>query len=304
MSIKQAKFSLVNDATAQEVDKDLKRSFDDFLDNVEPDRLEQFEEVIPVPRKSVNQMYYGQLLQMQRWVGEKKLQDLQQRAFNVNLEPWESSVAIEREDAGAPGISQVIAKRLGQAANKFREQRRIEALQSGSVALNGFGNVPFFYDTHVLDPAGTQSNILSGTNVANDPTGSLEAAVTRLESFKNENGEPFGARATHWFVPTQLFGVASAAVQPTLPQGGANPWAGTVEVVKVPRLNSEPTTSYMYAGDMGIPLFVYYEREAPQVKFLGEGSDHEFFYRQWVWSCEAFATTTLSFWPCCLKITA
>lgn len=250
-------------------------------------RLVELATTVPSNTRTNTYGWMARLLKMRRWDGPRVIQNLNTHAYQLENEPYELTVGVDRDDIEDDqlGVYNPLFEELGRQAAKWPDQVLKAVLQAGTTT-NGFDGVPFFSATHPLNPAGNQSNNFSSTPLSAANFGVVRAAMS---AYTGEDGEPLGVTPDTLIVPPALEDMANSIVTAEYGASGAtNVQRGQARVVVVPELANEPATWYLADTSNAIKGLVWQLRKAPQfVAKTDLTDDNVFFQKQFVWGVDA-----------------
>lgn len=250
-------------------------------------KLVELATTVPSNTRTNTYGWMARLLKMRKWDGPRVIQNLNTHAYQLENEPYELTVGVDRDDIEDDqlGVYNPLFEELGRQAQKWPDQVLKAVLQAGTTT-NGFDGVPFFSNAHPLNPAGNQSNNFSSTPLSAANFGVVRAAMS---AYTGEDGEPLGVTPDTLIVPPALEDMANSIVTAEYGASGAtNVQRGQARVVVVPELANEPATWYLADTSNAIKGLVWQLRKAPQfVAKTDLTDDNVFFQKQFVWGVDA-----------------
>lgn len=219
--------------------------------------------------------------------GSLTVDSIKLKDFLVSCKPWYKIVGVPSRayETDTVGLYDSALATLPQAAVKQMSYLVAKALIDNANTVTGN---PLFSDTQTWNgESTTQDNNLG---LALDAT-NLATAVGTLEAFTDQFGVSLGRKATHLIVPTKLKLKAMELVGNLNAQGGYNVFAGALEVIVLPELDSAATTWYVADLVNGKPL-VFAERQAPRVT----SQDRTFDLREVQYQVDMVATCAPGLW--------
>lgn len=243
---------------------------------------------------------------MRKWVGEKRIKSLEAMQYTIVNDDWEATVEVHRNDIEDDnlGIYGPQARMAGESARDLPDDIVFDLVN------NGFSNLcydgqPFFDDDHpVRNPATGEDVSVSNklTKVLDASTlakaqGSLGAALTKIRTFKDDEGRPLDIRPNVLLVPPALVDTANVlAMNDRLEDGKPNPYKGQLEVVMSGRLNSA-TAWFVLDNRQAVKPFIYQQRKAPVfVSQTNMDADDVFNKAIYKFGAEARAAGGYGFW--------
>jgi phage major head subunit gpT-like protein len=255
--------------------------------NMTEPKLVSLATTVPSSTRTNTYGWMGRLLKMRKWDGPRVIQNLNTHAYQLENEPYELTVGVDRDDIEDDqlGVYNPLFEELGRNSQKWPDQTLKTALQAGTTNL-GFDGVAFFASTHPLNPAGNQANNFTGTALSATNFATVRAAMA---GFTGEDGEPLGVNPDTLIVPPQLADTANTIVTAEFGASGAtNIQRGQAKVVVVPELANAATTWYLADNSNAIKGLVWQLRKAPEFVSKTElTDDNVFFQKQFVWGVDA-----------------
>lgn len=255
--------------------------------NVTEPKLVALSTTVPSSTRTNTYGWMGRLLKMRKWDGPRVIQNLNTHAYQLENEPYELTVGVDRDDIEDDqlGVYNPLFDELGRNAKKWPDQCLKTVLQAGTTNL-GFDGVAFFGSTHPLNPAGNQANNFTTTALSGTNFSTVRAAMM---AFTGEDGEPLGVMPDTLIVPPQLADTANTIVTAEFGASGAtNVQKGQAKVIVVPELANQGTTWYLADTSNAIKGLVWQLRKAPEFVSKTElTDDNVFFQKQFVWGVDA-----------------
>ncbi len=250
-------------------------------------KLEALATVVPSTTRTNTYGWMARLLKMRKWDGPRVIQNLNTHAYQLENEPYELTVGVDRDDMEDDqlGVYNPLFEELGRQSKKWPDQVIKTALQAGTTQL-GFDGVAMFASTHPLNPAGNQSNNFTTTALTAANFSVVRAAMA---AYTGEDGEPLGVNGDTLIVPPALEDTANTIVTATVGASGAtNVQKGQARVVVVPELANAGTTWYLADTSNAIKGLVWQLRKSPEFVSKTElTDDNVFFQKQFVWGVDA-----------------
>jgi phage major head subunit gpT-like protein len=142
--------------------------------------------------------WLAQLPSMKKWIGEKQLNNIAARSFEVVNDDFEETFAIDRNkmEDDQFGLYTQAAELQGQAIARWPDEQMTAKLISGTTATCYDGQ--FFFDTdHPVDlddsSQGTYANLLTTRPLS---LTNFAYAKQQMRSFKGESGKPLQVKPT------------------------------------------------------------------------------------------------------------
>jgi len=255
--------------------------------NITTPKLAALATKVPSTTRTNTYGWMGRLLKMRKWDGPRVIQNLNTFAYQLENEPYELTVGVDRDDIEDDqlGVYNPLFEELGRNGVKWPDQVLKTALQAGTTNL-GFDGVAMFSTAHTLNPAGNQSNNFTTTALTGTNFSTVRAAMA---SYTGEDGEPLGVNGNVLIVPPALEDTANTIVTAEYgTSGSTNVQRGQATVVVVPELANQPTTWYLADNNNAIKGLVWQLRKAPQFVSKTElTDDNVFFQKQFIWGIDA-----------------
>ncbi len=217
---------------------------------------------------------------MREWVGERHYHSLAVHSHFVMNKHYELTMSVNADDIKdlSYGGALIDAASLGERAKQAPDDLLVDMLQNGQ-NLAGYDGQSLFDTDHPVDVksgTGTQVNYTSN-GLALSAT-NWEFVRSRMAEFKDDQGQPIGARPTILLVPPQLEGTARRILEAEHDAIGAtNINRGTARVIVIPKLANQGTV--WYALDTGNTLkpFIFQERERVRLTMQTDAKDDNVF---------------------------
>ena len=106
------------------------------------------------------------ILKMRRWVGPRRLQNLNTQVYTLSNETYENTIGIDVNDIEDDnlGVYSPIFSEVGRTSRKWKDQVVKELLQAGETSKAvGFDGKPLFATDHDINPDEDQSNLSPAT---------------------------------------------------------------------------------------------------------------------------------------------
>ncbi|MBW2688312.1 MAG: Mu-like prophage major head subunit gpT family protein [Deltaproteobacteria bacterium] len=222
---------------------------------------------------------------MRLWIGEKMIKALAAYKYELENKPYEATIEVDRDDIEDDiyGDYADASKAAGISAMEWPDILVADVIKAAFTALCFDGQ--FFFDTDhpQIDSTGTTvtySNkitaVLSATTAAS-ASASIGAAITKMETFADTEGQPLNLAAGTLVVGSALRETAfKLANQDELDDQSKNPNKGMFKVKVNKRLGW--TTQWMLMADHSyFKPFVFQERKkAHFVQMIGTETEEVF----------------------------
>jgi len=170
--------------------------------------------VIKSGKSSETYPWLGGVPKMHEWKDERIPQGLLEHNFTIANRDWESSIAVDRNaiEDEQYGQIDIRVKELAVEATRFFDELAFTLIAQGTSTSGTAGTIyegvttscydakAFFATDHSEGASGTQSNRGSTALSAT----ALQAAITAMKKFKNDQGKPAHVRPNLLVVPTDL----------------------------------------------------------------------------------------------------
>lgn len=242
--------------------------------------------------------------QWRRWVGDKVLKQAAAHAYNVELQPFETTVQVKKRDLEADSIGYYAtwARSAGERSAAFPDILVAGAMNDSFVS-RCYDGKPFFHARHpLINSDGKKSEF---SNLIDTPlsietaaaaAASYGAAKTMLRTMKDNEGEPIEMGALTLVVPAALEDVANALMQnDRLEDGKPNIYKGSATVQMWQRLKSD-TAWFLIAEADGLKPFIYVVRKEPTpVECTNLEDSRVFLSGEYLFGAEADAAAAYTF---------
>lgn len=245
--------------------------------------------------------WMDRLLQMRKWVGPRVVQNLKANAFMIENEPYEATLAVDRDEIEDDqlGLFDARVAELARVGARLPDQLLLEALLAGETAL-GFDGQPMFSASHPLDPAGVQSNLV---DLEFNP-GNWAFVRATMQSYTGEDGRPLGVNPNLVVIPPEYEFMAKHIFNAEYaPGGGSNVQKSEASYLVIPELAG---MTDWYAFDVSAPIkpFIFQERRAVQlVAKTAPTDDNVFWLKEFVWGVDGRGAVGNGPWWLALKST-
>ena len=244
---------------------------------------------IPSTRDTEQYAWLGALPGLREFRDERQPGDLKPYHYAIQNRTWESTISVDRTALEDDQYGQ-IALRIRQMALAARSH--LDAMVFGLLGTGftqaGYDGVPFF-GTHTQGAA--QSN--RGTEALS--AASLQAAITAMMRFTDDQGRPAGTRPTLLVVPPELYWEATQlltsayfpdSVVTASQELAANPLKGMLSLVTTPYLTS-PSDWFVLDGSRVVRAIVLQMRKEFEFGALEGSSENGFLRDQFLYGVRA-----------------
>ncbi|MCW8857958.1 MAG: Mu-like prophage major head subunit gpT family protein [Kangiella sp.] len=239
------------------------------------------------------------LPKMQRWVGDKHVENLERDAYKLMNDDFEVTVAVDRNDIedGELGNATIQSQIGGTSAAELPDDL-VFALPHLGFTTECFDGQYFFDADHEVGDASVSNTFgkkLKAGSVA-EAKASYGAARTAMKSLKDEHGRSLKVSPNVLLVPPALEDVANTIINSEkFDDGSINPYKGTAEVVVVAMESDDEW--FLLDTTKPVKPFIYQERKKPV--FVSQTSlenDDVFNRREFKFGAEARAQAGFGFW--------
>ena len=246
---------------------------------------------------------------MRKWVGERVYNNIAQREMTYQVEDFEDTVEIPRNDIldDRLGVTAPKLEMLGMAAKKGPDVLLANVMRTATELKTYDGQ--YFFDTdhpaNIDAPSQypVQSNLFGSKPLTSDNYAEVRA---KMQSLVGADGLPLGVNPNVLAVPPQLEYKAKTIINADLNSvavgidaaSQTNVLKNNAEVVVIPDLADEPTNWYLFDTSLPIRPFMFYERQAPQTTQLISPTDENVFKRKkFVYGVDARWIMAPGWWP-------
>lgn len=165
--------------------------------------------------------FLGMVPALREWIGQRSAKSLLAHNYLVTLRKFESTVQIPLDWINNDKTGQVQAS-MAQLALRYNPQwygKLIATLLNTGEAATGFDGIAYFANTHAWGDSGTIDNLLTfDSAVANAPTANeaasaIVAAISTMQGFFDDRGEPINESATKVTVIAPPGAIGAAVMQ-------------------------------------------------------------------------------------------
>jgi phage major head subunit gpT-like protein len=247
----------------------------------------------PSNSKSNTYGWMAKLPKMREWLGERVVNRLAGRGFQIENKKFELTLAVSRDDFDDDnlGVYTPVAAAIGEEARKHPDDLLVDLLNNGHLSTSPCFDLQNFFDTdhpvNMDDPASaTQSNYRTSTTLDATNFFAMRAAMA---GFLGDNGRPLGCQGVTLVVPPALEKVALETVAAaTVSTGGANVAYQLAKVVVIPELGGTTTkdkTWYLLDTRKMIKPFVFQDRRKTAfVQKFAESDDNVLMRDEYLWA--------------------
>lgn len=247
-----------------------------------------------------NYRFTDQVPALSKWTGQRKPSEITSKGIIVANDTYTNELRVSTDDIRRDRTGQIMT-RVSELAGRVPEliESNVATLitnGTGTTSGSAYDGATFFSASHSEGSSGTQTNLLTSTEVAQLDVGTAAApteaeasqavlnATMKFFGFLDDKGSPMNMRARSFMIlcPINLAGALLAGVyNPTvIGAGGAvstNPIVNTpykYSVIPTPRLTTT-TVFYIFRTDGDTKPFILQEEEGVTMDVLAEGSEYE-----------------------------
>lgn len=250
-----------------------------------------------IPSNSASESYrwLGSTPNLREWIGGRQVKGFRVEKYDVENKLYEATISAAVDDLRRDKVAGLrmriaeLATRAAQHPDMMLETLLNNGGEAGFLAYDG---KTFFATDHESGASGAQSNDI--TFNASDHTAvttdemrkSINAAIQKLISFKDDNGVPLRSTPTGLIavVPPNLLFTTLEATQASVINATTNimqnnPLTGAIRVISLPGLTSAVRWSLLKTN-VPVRPFIMQEEQGVKLDSLAEGSEEEFKNRQ------------------------
>lgn len=248
--------------------------------------------------------WLGNVPQMREWKGNRISKQLREYDYTIVNRLFEATLEVAVADLRRDKTGQ-LQKRIAELARRADTHWATlitELITNGTSATLGkcYDGAAFFSAAHTEGDSGTQTNLLTATEVtslnvgtATAPTAAEMASaifdcIAYAGTYKDDQGEPINEDATNWILMAgnaTIWGAAAKAISQNMVNSGG---AAIDNVLKNVGLNIQPVFNarltasswtdkfLLFRADAPVAPFIRQSETAMNVNALAEGSDYEF----------------------------
>lgn len=260
-----------------------------------PSNKEKIATTVPSTTKLNTYGWLGDFPTMREWIGEREIQNLEEKSYNIVNKHFEASVAVNRDDVEDDnlGLYTVQMQMMASEAKMHQDVLVMGMLKNGFTG-KCYDDLPFFSDKHKVgkDPC-------SNKGTAKLTPESYAAARASMMSVKKDNGDPANIRPSLLVVPPVLEAVARKILEAELIDGTTNPWKGSAELLLDSALSGGTYGNNWFLLDTKKPLKPLIFQERKKVKFVSrvnENDDNVFMKNEYIYGADGRYNAGYGFW--------
>ncbi len=168
-----------------------------------PAQWDKIATVVPSERDTEQYAWLGALPGMREFLDERTPADLKPYSYAIKNKTWESTLSVDRTALEDDQYGQIAlrVRQMALVAKQHLDSIVFGLLGQGFTAA-GYDGVPFF---GVHNQGAAQSN--KGTEALS--AGALQAGITAMMRFTDDQGRPMGMRPSLLVIPPEMFWEAS-----------------------------------------------------------------------------------------------
>ncbi len=251
-----------------------------------PAQWDRVATVVPSERDTEQYAWLGALPGVREFLDERAPADLKPYAYAIKNKTWESTLSIDRTALEDDQYGQIAlrVRQMALVAKQHLDSMIFGLLGTGFTAT-GYDGVPFF-GAH-----GSQSN--KGTDGLS--AGALQAAITQMMRFTDDQGRPMGTRPSLLVVPPELYWEATQLLNSSFfpdpaPIGtqdlAINPLRGMLSLLTTPYLSS-PGNWFLLDTGRVVRALVLQMRKEFEFSALESSSENGFLRDQFLYGVRA-----------------
>jgi phage major head subunit gpT-like protein len=260
-----------------------------------------------------NHRWLGTVPQMREWGTGRLAKGLRVESYDVTNLKYESTLEIDRDEIADDQTGQIRMRinELAMRAATHKDYLLANLLMNGeSAGYLAYDGQIFFSASHVSGNSGTLSNVITpAATDADVPTAaefrnSLGQAVTRMMSFKDDQGEPmfFDTNGLIAIVHPAIYLTALEATVPTT-SSDRNIYADLLDdIIALPWLTDEEPW-WLIKTNGPIRPFIFQDREPIEADSIAEKSEEAFKREKYLFGTRARYAMTYGFWQYAVQST-
>jgi phage major head subunit gpT-like protein len=225
--------------------------------------IDMFAMVMQSTTREESYSFSDQVPAMKQWLDERPMSRLRVQNFRLENLDFANGIEIDRNDLmdDRIGLHDPRIRSLAEGAARHR-LTQLRGLFNDGFANLGYDGQPFFSDTHPRSfDGGTQSN--KETDVLD--ADSFKAAVTKLHTITDEEGEYLQNQVTHLIVGSDLWWTAKALMENERDAAGAtNVLRGAAMPVELKGL----AAGTWFVADLSKAIKPYINQKRAPVQFV------------------------------------
>jgi len=236
-----------------------------------------------------------------KWLGPRKTKAMTARTIDIVNDPYQTSVVMLERDLRRDQTGELRRKmaELGMEIGTV-PHRLVSDLIANGTSGTAYDGAAFFSASHSLGSSGTQSNLLTASEVAalnvgtataptaEEAVDAIQGVISYMQNYKNDEGQPwlYNLRKFLIMVPFNLRPAFNTAVMANNLAGGETNVIAQgliddgmqIDVVINPRLYSAASAEfYVFAVDHpSMKPFIVQESNPIELNYQDESSDHYF----------------------------
>lgn len=250
---------------------------------------------IPSSTKLNTYGWLGDFPAMREWIGEREIQNLSEKDYNIVNKHFEMTVGVNRDDIEDDnlGLYTVKMQMMAQSAKEHPDMLVIGNLKNGFTGTC-YDDRTFFAEDHKVNHI-TYSNKIT----AKLSDKSYAAARAAMMSTKNDRGTSINIKPNLLVVPPCLETMARKILEAGLIDGTTNPWKGSAELLVDNNLSGGDYPENWFLLDTSKPLKPLIFQERSKTKFVSkvnENDDNVFFNNEYLYGADGRYNSGYGFW--------
>lgn len=242
--------------------------------------------------------------EMREWVGGRQGKELELFSYAIKNKVFEATLRFSKDDIRRDKTAQIMA-RIGDLASRTADHwnKLLTDIIENTTATT-YDGLTFFNSAHTNGSSGAVDNLLVAGDVAElnvataaDPTQdemakAILGVIEKMYAFKDEQGVPVngGAREFCVMAPANMAGATWGALRSERLSAGESNVLMSADFRIIPIINPRLSVAedfFVFRTDATIKPFILQEESGVRVNVIGEGSEHEFKYREHQFGVEA-----------------
>lgn len=267
---------IVNQANLEAIYKSFKTLFNEAFAAAKP-FYTKVATIVPSSTKSEEYKWLGQIPRLRKWVGDRIIQNLMAHGWTIKNEPWESSVAVDRDDIDDDtiGVYIPIVKSMGDAAATHPDEIIAPLFHDGFLAKCYDGQ--YFFDTDHPGPKGV-SQINKGTaKFSATEYGNARAAMRKIKDLK---GKYLHIRPDLLVVSGKNEELARQVLNADRIEGTTNVWKNSADLLVIDELADYPEEWFLLSTKGPVKPLIFQVRKKANFVALDKETDENVFMRK------------------------
>lgn len=239
--------------------------------------------------------WMGDFPQMREWIGERVINHLKEKAYNIENQHFEMTVAVSRDDIEDDnlGLYSIQMQMMGQAAKEHPDIMVMGQLKNG-FKQKCYDDQPFFHTMHKVD-----KYVYKNRSDAKLCAESYAEARAAMGSITNERGTSINIRPSLLVVPPVLEKEARLILEADFLSGTSNPWKGSAELLVDNNIAGGEHPNNWFLLDVTKPLkpIIFQLRKPTKfISLVNENDSNVFTHNEYVYGADGRYATGYGFW--------